>query len=170
MTGRLAGLLAVLGVALMGGVAVTANAQGAVPDAVLQWVPLAQQFAQVYANLDPAEILAVIWNESTGDPKGSNPGDPSWGLMGVTMLIGKAYAGVTDNSQLFDPATNVRAGAGYLSALKNEYEGQFPDWPDAYNVGETKFNKGIRSPLTNGTTYSQRFFSRVAALNATGQV
>lgn len=171
MQARLVGLFAVFGVAIMGAVALGANAAtGGVPDQVMQWVGLAQKYAQVYANLDPAEILACIWNESTGDPNASNPGDPSWGLMGVTMLIGQAYAQVTDPSQLTDPETNVRAGAGYLSALKNEYSGQYADWPDAYNVGETKFNKGVRSPLINGTTYSQRFYSHVTALDQTGQV
>lgn len=138
-----------------------ASGGGTVPLMVMQWGALAQKYAQIYANLDPEEILAVIWNESTGNPKATNPGDPSWGLMGVTLLIGRFYAGVTDPNQLFDPETNINAGSAFLSHLKQKY-GDAPDWPDAYNVGETKFDAGVRSPTV--PTYSQRYFSHVGQL------
>jgi hypothetical protein len=153
-----------LGVLILSGTVAKAAGKlggGTVPLMVMQWADLSNKYAQIYANLDPEEILAIIWNESTGNPNATNPSDPSWGLMGVTFLIGQGYAGITDPSQLLNPDTNVKAGAGFLSHLKSKY-GDQPDWPDAYNVGEPKFDAGVRSPTT--PTYSQRFFSHLAQL------
>lgn len=133
-----------------------------IPNAVLQWRNLAEKYASIHAILDPEEILAIIWNESTGNEHASNPGDPSWGLMGVSLLIGRTYAGVTTGTDLYIPEKNVQAGSAYLAYLKNKYQDSYDDWPDAYNVGETKFNQGIRS-LNNGG-YSLAFFSHLNAL------
>lgn len=133
-----------------------------VPNSVLAWGDLAQKYAQINSILGPEEILAIIWNESTGNAQATNPGDPSWGLMGVTFGIGQAYADIDVPTSLFDPETNIKAGSGFLAHLKNKYSGDFPDWTDAYNVGETKFDKGVRSPTT--PTYSQRFSAHVLAL------
>lgn len=139
---------------------------GDVPNSVLQWSDLAQKYAQANPALDPEDILAIIWNESTGNPQATNPGDPSWGLMGVTFPIGKAYGGIEVPTSLFDPEVNIRSGSGFLAHLKSKYADSFPDWADSYNVGETKFDKGIRSPTT--PTYSQRFSAHLASLK--GQV
>lgn len=136
-----------------------------IPVAVMSWEALADKYAQINSILDPSEILAIIWNESTGNPNAQNPGDPSWGLMGVTLLIGKAYAGVTVGTQLFNADTNVKAGSGYLAYLKNKY-GDASDWADAYNVGETKYNQGIRSVNNGG--YSQAFIAHVNAIQGIG--
>jgi len=173
MNGRNAAL-AVLGVGavvlLLPGLASATSGSGVnvqIPTALPQWADLAQKYAQINPILGPEEILAIIWNESSGNPNATNPGDPSWGLMGVTMLIGAAYAGVTDPSQLLDPETNVKAGSAFLAKLKNEYSGSNPnDWPDAYNVGETAFNKGVRSPTS--PTYSQAFFAKMNVLVQAG--
>ena len=114
---------------------------------IKQWENLADKYAQIYSNLDPEEIMAIIWNESSGNAKAENPNDPSYGLMQVTIPIAQAYAGVTDPNSLFDPETNVKAGGSYLSHLKTRYADAFPnfEWVDAYNVGETQFDKGIRT-------------------------
>lgn len=165
-----AGIIAVLAIGMLA-VAGTAYAStgpsgsGDVPSAVLGWDALAQAYAARYSILNPEEILAVIWNESTGNPAAVNPGDPSYGLMGVTIPIATFYGGIKTAAQLADPSTNILCGAGFLADLKNKYSAQYPnDWPDAYNVGETKFLQGVRSP-TN-PTYSQKFFSHVAAIEA----
>lgn len=168
MNGRDATLL-VLGVGaaalLLPGLAAAAIGGSGVnvPNAVLRWSDLAQKYAAINAALDPEDILAVIWNESTGNPDSTNPGDPSWGLMGVTFLIGRAYANVPVSTSLFDPETNIMAGAGFLAHLKAKYADEHPmDWPDAYNVGEPKFDAGVRSPTK--PTYSQNFFMHRQAL------
>ncbi len=138
-------------------------ASASVPASVMQWSDLAQQWASEYSILDPEEILAIVWNESTGDPQASNPHDPSWGLMGVTANIARSFGGfmAMDVSWHTDPNGNVKAGAGYLAYLKNRFSDS-PDWSDAYNEGETHFANG--QILTPG--YSQAFRSHVAAIRA----
>ena len=87
---------------------------------------LIHKWATRVANLSFAEIKAIVWVESSGNPNAMNPSDPSWGLMQVTPLIGRAFAGITKNEQLLNPDTNLKAGTGFLSELKRQYESRFP--------------------------------------------
>ena len=134
-----------------------------VPDTVKQWNDLANQYAQTYSILDPEEILAIVWSESTGNANAQNPNDPSWGLMGVTKLIAHAYGGfdVTDDSWKTDPSKNMRAGAGFLSDLKNKYSADYPNgaWVAAYNEGEGNLLRGAEDK-----SYVDAFNSHLAAL------
>lgn len=157
------GALAVLAFFAM---AATALAKGAtvntnVPQSVSQWTDLANKYAQTYSILDPEEILAIIWIESTGNPKASNPGDPSWGLMGVTAPIAVAYGlfDADDISWHEDADKNVKAGAGFLADLKNKYSGDKPGWVAAYNEGETNLLKGYKDQA-----YVDKFNSHLATL------
>lgn len=133
-----------------------------VPAAVLTWRDLAAQYAEANAVLDPEEILAIIWNESSGNPRASNPRDPSWGLMGVTAPIAAAYGGfdASDSSWHEDPEKNISIGSAFLADLKNKYADAYPtEWPEPYNEGETRFRKGSRV-----AGYAQAFFEHLAAL------
>ena len=69
----------------------------------------------------------------------------SIGLMQVQLLIGKAYAGVQDLSELYNPDKNVEAGSGYIADLMVKYDSDLDSVIQAYNLGETKFNKGYLS-------------------------
>jgi soluble lytic murein transglycosylase-like protein len=129
------------------------------------WRALATLWATARGNLEPAEILAIITEESSGNPKAMNPGDPSWGLMGVSLFIGKEYAGVANGTQLYDPTQNIKAGSGFLSYLKARYANTYPlkddppaGWIQAYNLGEPAFLKGERVP-----GYEQAFLGHLAA-------
>lgn len=120
-----------------------------VPPAVLQWRELANTYAEIYSILNPEEILAIIWNESSGNQNAIHPNDQpdgsgSYGLMQVSLSIGKHYApdDVVSTVDLLNADTNVKAGAGFLSDLKNKY-GDNPNWVAAYNEGETQFRKGV---------------------------
>ena len=118
-----------------------------VPPAVMQWRQLAEKYAALNPPLTANEVLAIIWSESTGDPNAENPHDPSYGLMQVTLSIGRYFGDVTSSDELFDPETNVRAGAGFLAHLKNAYGKQFPDsWPIGYNEGEGNLRRGRQDP------------------------
>lgn len=121
-----------------------------VPQAVLQWRDLATKYAQVYSILDPEEILAIIWKESSGNQNAIHDNDQpdgsgSYGLMQVALSIGKAYApdDVSSSVDLLNADINVKAGAGFLADLKNKY-GSNPNWVAAYNEGETQFRKGVQ--------------------------
>lgn len=132
-----------------------------VPSSVLQWSDLAQRYAQIHSVLDPEEILAIIWSESSGNPSASNPGDPSWGLMGVTPLIAHAYGGFdrADTSWHTDAEKNVKAGSGFLADLKSKYSAEYPGWVAVYNEGETNLLKGRKDQA-----YVDGFNTRLAAL------
>lgn len=134
-----------------------------IPSLVLSWQSLAEKYANQFSILDPEEILAIIWNESSGNPNASNLNDPSFGLMGVTILIGNAYAGTNTATKLFDPETNIKAGSAFLAHIKSRFSDD-PNWVDAYNEGETNFAKGIVA--TPG--YVQAFNEHVNALRGLG--
>jgi soluble lytic murein transglycosylase-like protein len=69
----------------------------------------------------------------------------SIGLMQVQLLIGQAYAGVSDLTELYDPDKNVEAGSGYIADLMSKYGDDLDSVIQAYNLGETKFKKGYLS-------------------------
>lgn len=105
------------------------------------------------SGLNPAVIYGVVMVESGGNPDARNPSDPSVGLMQVTPLIGRAYAGLKgDDGQvllaLLAPETNMRAGTGFLRHLQDRYTAKgyvLHEWLQAYNMGETNFDKGFRN-------------------------
>ncbi len=118
-----------------------------------RWDELCKKWAQIRGNLKPEEVKAIIMSESSGNEKAVNPSDPSYGLMGVTPLIGKAFAQAGTKEELFVPETNIKAGSGFLSELKTKYAKAYPltdpknGWVQMYNTGEPKFlKKGVRSP------------------------
>jgi len=131
-----------------------ANQIPVVPESVERWRPLAEKWCATYTNLTPNEILAIIWNESWGNPLDVNPHDPSWGLMQVTKLIAHFYGGFadTDTSWQTDPDKNMKCGAGFLADLKRKYAQKFPldnpsaGWVVAYNEGEGNLRKRVPDP------------------------
>ncbi len=132
-----------------------------IPVSVLQWKTLAQQAANVHPVLSPNEILSIIWSESSGLPGAVNPSDPSYGLMQITMPIAKAFGGVTDKQQLFNPQLNISIGSAFLAHLKETYQEHFPDtWMVAYNEGEGALTRGV--PDLN---YQAAFQSHLQELN-----
>jgi len=103
--------------------------------------------------LEPALIYGVVMTESSGNPNARNPSDPSAGLMGVTPLIGRYYGGILGSDSevlevLLEPNLNVQAGSRFLAHLRARYAAAMPvvTWIQAYNLGETKFDAGIRVP------------------------
>jgi hypothetical protein len=113
-----------------------------------KWNGIARTWAIARGNLSFCEILATIVEESGGNPNAFNPGDPSFGLMGISDMIGEQYAQAMGDA-LYDPATNVKAGSGFLSYLKTRYAVKFPlgsssGWIQCYNEGETNFLRGLR--------------------------
>ncbi len=118
------------------------------PADVMQWLILAQTYASESGVLKPEEILAIVWNESSGNPMAYNAGDPSWGLMGVSPLIAHVFGGFTtdDISWHTDPDKNMRAGSGFLAHLKSAWSAKYPDylWVAAFNEGETQLQHGAK--------------------------
>jgi len=92
--------------------------------------------------LDWRLIKAVAIVESSERAEVVGDDGQSIGLMQVSRVVGASYGmTITD---LFDPNLNVQAGSGFLAEMINRYglEGGI----QAYNLGETKYRKGLRSP------------------------
>lgn len=75
------------------------------------------------AGVDPLLVRALIWRESRFDPNTHGTADEH-GLMQVTPDVGQMWAKANkienyNDDDLYDPETNIRVGAWYLSrALK----------------------------------------------------
>jgi soluble lytic murein transglycosylase-like protein len=94
--------------------------------------------------LDWKLLKAIAMTESNENPNAIGDDGRSLGLMQTQLLIGKAYANVSNIEELYIPDKNVEAGSGFLADLLSKYS--LNGAIQAYNIGETKFNKGISSP------------------------
>jgi soluble lytic murein transglycosylase len=95
--------------------------------------------------LDPMLLKAVVWRESRFDPqKYGSAGER--GLMQVSQKAANEWAreNKIDNfriEQLFDPKTNLQAGAWYLRRATDRWESQVDPLPFAlaeYNAGASR--------------------------------
>jgi len=142
-----------------------------VPYAVSRWQGLCEKYA--IPPLIWQDIAAEIWSESSGVETDCNMADPSYGLMGVTELIGKKFGEFETPAELYIPENNVKAGSGFLRFLKVKYAGTYPilsfgqispiGWIAAYNEGEPNLwrqrpdlgyvEKFVRYMIALGGTY-----------------
>jgi soluble lytic murein transglycosylase-like protein len=108
------------------------------------------QIASNETGVRPERIKAVIYIESRGVPSAVNPSDPSYGIMQMTLPTAGFYAkaNLVPKDLTEHPGFAILLGARYLADLQKKYSArfQFAEWVQAYNVGETKFNRGIRNP------------------------
>jgi len=92
--------------------------------------------------LDWRLIKAVAIVESSERAEVIGDDGRSFGLMQVSKVVGASYGMTVED--LLDPNLNVQVGSGFLAEMINRYglEGGI----QAYNLGETKYRKGLRSP------------------------
>lgn len=87
-------------------------------------------------------LLAVARGESDFDPRAKS--DKScYGIMQIRWPITAKHLGITSRHALYDPCTNIRAGARYLRELLDRYEGNLHLALAAYNYGPGRISKGI---------------------------
>lgn len=106
-----------------GGAAAIASTRGFHAD------PLIRDVAK-RVGIDPEFLRAVVGNESGFNPKATSP-KGARGLMQLMPETAKAY-GVRD---IYDPKQNLTAGAKYLKALLDKYEGDTGKALAGYNWG-----------------------------------
>lgn len=117
------------------------------------YTALAENTADKYG-LDRAVVKAIIKKESDWDPNGTNPSDPSYGLMGVTPYIaitfGACRSGDDYATELHKPEKSLEAGCAYLAYLFGKYDdGTEAGWAkiiQCYNEGEPNYDDGYRVP------------------------
>lgn len=116
-------------------------------------------------NVDPDLMTAIVEKESSYNPAAINPTDPSYGLGQIQTFWLKYFGYVEDHRLLLDPDTNLEVMARILKYFRsrvNPKTGQlfrFPEDVDVYNVGETKWAKGIRN--TSYRDHVTQIFNRI---------
>lgn len=130
----------------------------AIPQNVAQWQSLAVQAGQKYG-VDPALILAVIQQESGGDPNAGSNAD-AHGLMQLLPSTAAAYG--VSGSQITNPVMNIDAGTHYLSDLIKAAHGDLTIALGHYYGSATQFPPGTNS------TYPSQVLAKYNAIK--GQV
>jgi soluble lytic murein transglycosylase-like protein len=93
--------------------------------------------------VDPIAVLAIIAQESGGDPNATNltGGDAlrggSYGLMQMSLATAKGYGYTGTGTGLLDPRTNVDLGVRYLADCFAQAGGDLNGAAQAYNSGRT---------------------------------
>ncbi len=108
------------------------------------------------SGLEPALILAVVMEESGGDPEARS----HKGATGLMQLMPgtAAEVGVTDPTS---PAQNLHGGAGYLASMVRRYGGRLDVALAAYNAGPGNVDQaGGEIPAFAET---ERYVARVMA-------
>lgn len=100
-----------------------------------------KQYGEEYG-IDWKLIKAVAIVESSENPASIGDAGKSFGLMQVQETVGRFY-GVTKDLLLL-PKENIKAGAAFLRDMINKYG--IDGGIQAYNLGETKYRKGLKSP------------------------
>lgn len=103
-------------------------------------------------------LLAVASGESNFDLTARSPVD-AIGLMQIQWPQTSRHLGVMREAQLYDPCTNVDAGARYIAELRSRYEGDLHRTLAAYNYGPTRISDAA---LPEGAVwYSQYIYQHL---------
>lgn len=150
-------------------------ADARIPDSVRQWVPQAISAADGYSprELDRETwvrlILAVIEQESAGNPNAIGDAGKSYGLMQIHTGFHPEFAALPASLRL-DPQTNINNGASILTEGIDYWMSSFPD--DrllGLRAGVAEYNAGrggVRKAVTQGLdvdsyTYLKRYSASV---------
>jgi soluble lytic murein transglycosylase-like protein len=110
-----------------------------------EWSVLAEQYCAYY-DLDVAVVLAIICQESSGDPNAENPADPSRGLMQVTQGALTDFLRAFPQKKytfddLFTPYVNIEVGTWYIATRYKKTQ-DLHNALAAYNAGLGNISAG----------------------------
>ena len=122
-----------------------------------QWRDCFQRAAATFGISEPL-LLAIASGESGFDPAARSDKD-AIGLMQIRWPQTSRHLGVHREADLYDPCTNVSAGARYLAELIARYENDLHRAIAAYNYGPGRIDQG---PLPQGAQwYSQYIYQHL---------
>ena len=120
--------------------------------------------------LDPSLLLALMWVESSFNPKAISSKGAA-GLMQLLPATARGY-GLKKTSDLFNPSINIDIGSRHLRALLDLHHDNLPLALAAYNAGHgavRRFGKTI--PAYKETMlYVPAVLGQMAAYSATGHL
>lgn len=97
----------------------------------MYWLPLIHHWHEYFPDLDPAWILAVIAQESQGNPKAI--AEDVWGSTGLMQVGPRDWLGTRE--QLLSPGINIRVGMSMLHDILEQTRGNLRFALAAYNCG-----------------------------------
>jgi soluble lytic murein transglycosylase-like protein len=92
--------------------------------------------------LDEDLVRAIIWVESKGNRHALGDNKTTYGLMQIGHSISRAY-GCQSSSELYEVNVNLMVGTGFLKKMIDKYG--VKGGVQAYNLGETKYRRGVRN-------------------------
>lgn len=117
------------------------------PTDVEKWRDLIDAAARKH-DVAPALIAGVMAGESRGNPKAGSP----VGALGL-MQVMPQYFGGNAGGRLYDPATNIDEGVGFLAELHKRYEGNVLRMLAGYNAGSARCRASAQWGLVQNTGY-----------------
>ena len=98
----------------------------------MRWLPLIQRWHEEFPDLDPAWILAMIAQESQGDPYAE--GVDGANSIGLLQIIARSWTGTKE--QLKRPEYNIFVGMRMLHAILGKADGDIRLALARYNCGD----------------------------------
>lgn len=118
-----------------------------------------QRAAETY-QLPLVLLLAVARGESDFEPQAVSPAS-AHGLMQIQWPGTAQHLGIDRLKELYDPCTNVDAGARYLKELLRRYRGNLHRALAAYNYGPARINANTKLPQ-GAEWYSEYIYAHLA--------
>lgn len=118
---------------------------------------------------DPFLILAIIDQESAGEPTIIGDSGTSFGLMQIkqpalTDVINIMGLPFIEHSELLKPENNIRYGTAYLALKRKDVDGNIYNTLRAYNQGFAGMNRTDKNQLEKGKQYAKSVITKKEAL------
>ena len=119
--------------------------------------------------IEEALLMGIAIVESSMDPEAISSSD-ALGLMQIKWPITANHLGITDRRTLFDPCTNIDAGARYLRELLDDLAGFSPEPRRrlalaSYRLGPNGFDPNVPLPA-NAQDYIEKVTAQERLLSA----
>lgn len=115
-----------------------------------QWDNLLAKYAKETGV--PFNVLKAHLEQESGGRSGVTSSSGAQGLL--QLLPSTAARFVGKGANLYDPETNIKAGAMYLASLGKRYGGDWSKAGTAYFAGEGNMDKWVARAKQNGTTWA----------------
>src|SRR4051794_7919667 len=142
--------------------AITAITTGAPAPVPAQYATALTQAAAA-ANISPALLAALVWQESRWNPQALS----RKGAIGLAQLMPATARDLGVNPM--DPVANLHGGARYLRQLLDQFDGNVEKALAAYNAGAARVrNAGGVPAIAETRNYVTSIVRRISASGSTG--